>query len=148
MEAFARVVDDGGGEIALKRVLRKMYELPREVRPSSWMVEVARTEGGVGNRMARGIVHFTQWRPAARRTPWVASRHKAEQGLNRLLFAEGVISSEHRPMLLTLTASVVTHRVARRRFKSPESSAPDDDESSEALAAPDKSEAPAPAESV
>ena len=109
MEAFVRVVDDGCGELALRRRLKQMYELP-EVRPSSWMVEVAHTEGGFGNRMARGVVHFSQLRPA-RKTPWVASRHKAEQDLNRLLFAEGVLSSAHRPMLLKLTSSsVVTHR--------------------------------------
>ena len=109
LEAFVRVVDDGCGELGLRRRLKKMYELPPEVRPSSWMVEVAHTEGGFGNRMARGVVHFSQLRPA-RKTPWVASRHKAEQDLNRLLFAEGVLSSAHRPMLLTLTSSAVTHR--------------------------------------
>ena len=109
MEAFLRVVDDGRGELCLRRRLKQMYELPPEVRPISWMVEVAHTEGGFGNRMARGVVHFSQLRPA-RKTPWVASRHKAEQDLNRLLFAEGVLSSAHRPMLLTLTSSAVTHR--------------------------------------
>ena len=72
MEAFVRVVDDGCGELALRRRLKQMYELP-EVRPSSWMVEVAHTEGGFGNKMARGVVHFSQLRPA-RKTPWVASR--------------------------------------------------------------------------
>ena len=118
MEAILRVARRGGGELALTRLMKKMYELPPEVRLDSWMVEVACTEGGFDNRMARGVVHFPQFRPAMK-TPWQASMRKAEQDLNQLLCAEGALRSPHRQVLLTLTAYVVTRRrrvrVARGR---------------------------------